>query len=498
MKDSRKGGWLFFTLILCALFVQAQDSVLVQPSSDEWDLRRCVDYAVAHNISVRQADVQRRVADLLYDQSKKSRIPNASFGFNNGLQFGRSIDPTTNQFTNQQLLFQGFNFNTDVTIFNWNRINYNITSSRLEAAASAADVDKNKNTISMNVATAYLAALLSKVQVDITRVQLKQSQSQLSDTRKRVDAGTLPELNAVDLEAQVARDSTSVITATANYQLNLLSLKALLNLDAAQPFSITEPPVNQIPIDPIAELQPGDVFDMAMKNQPAQKANQLRRESLEYAIRSARASLYPTIFGSGSLANNFSSSNRKITGYNFGGYSSSPIYPDVVDVNGTLTPVQSAAITAVTGKKSFGEYWEGYGAQLNNNFRQSLVVGIQVPIFQGYQYRTQYKRAKLNVEQQDLTIEQANQTLKQDIFTAYTNAVASLEKFNASKVSVNAAQRSYDYSKRRYELGILSTLELITSQSNLTRSKIDLVNAEFDYVFRMKVLEFYKGLGIKL
>ncbi|HPZ89056.1 MAG TPA: TolC family protein, partial [Flavihumibacter sp.] len=193
MKDSRKGGWLFLTLILCALFVQAQDSVLVQPSSDEWDLRRCVDYAVAHNISVRQADVQRRVADLLYDQSKKSRIPNASFGFNNGLQFGRSIDPTTNQFTNQQLLFQGFNFNTDVTIFNWNRINYNITSSRLEAAASAADVDKNKNTISMNVATAYLAALLSKVQVDITRVQLKQSQSQLSDTRKRDDAGTLPE-----------------------------------------------------------------------------------------------------------------------------------------------------------------------------------------------------------------------------------------------------------------------------------------------------------------
>ncbi len=498
MKDSRKGRWLFCTLILVAAVARAQDSAVVPPSGDEWDLRRCVDYAVQHNISIRQADVQRRVADLLFDQSKKSRIPNASFGFNNGLQFGRSIDPTTNLFTNQQLLYQGFNFSTDVTIFNWNRINNNILSSRLEAEASAADVEKNKNNISMNVATSYLAALLSKVQVDITRVQLKQSQEQLADTRKRVEAGTLPELNAVDLEAQVARDSTSVISAFANYQLNLLSLKALLNLDAAKPFSITEPPVEQIPVDPIAQLQPEDVFALAMQNQPAQKANELRKQSLEYAIKSARASLYPTIFGSGSLANNFSSSNQKIVGAQFLGYASSPLYPDIVDINGTTTPVQTAQIKTITGKKSFGEYWNGYGTQLSNNFRQSLVVGIQVPIFQGYQARTQYKRSKLNVEQQDLVIEQANQTLKQDIFTAYTNAVASLEKFNASKVSLNAAQRSYDFSKRRYELGILSTLELITSQSNLTRAKIDVANAQFDYVFRMKVLEFYKGLGIKL
>lgn len=133
MKDSRKGRWLFCTLILVAAVARAQDSAVVPPSGDEWDLRRCVDYAVQHNISIRQADVQRRVADLLFDQSKKSRIPNASFGFNNGLQFGRSIDPTTNLFTNQQLLYQGFNFSTDVTIFNWNRINNNILSSRLES-----------------------------------------------------------------------------------------------------------------------------------------------------------------------------------------------------------------------------------------------------------------------------------------------------------------------------------------------------------------------------
>ena len=122
--------------------------------------------------------------------------------------------------------------------------------------AATADLEKNRNDISLNVATGYLSALLSKVQIDIVKVQLQQSQNQLSDTRKRVEAGTVPELNAVDLEAQVARDSSTLITAVATYELNLLSLKALLNLDAAAPFSILIPPVELIPIDPIAELQP--------------------------------------------------------------------------------------------------------------------------------------------------------------------------------------------------------------------------------------------------
>ncbi len=491
----KKLSLLLSAVFLVCLAVNGQDSTVVPQTGEEWDLRRCVDYAIQNNISVRQSDVQRRVADLLYDQNKKSKIPNASFNFNNGYQFGRSIDPTTNLFTNQQLLFQGFQFNTDITIFNWNRINHNIASSRSEAEASVADVEKNRNDIALNVATAYLTALLSKVQVDIVRVQLKQSQDQLYDTRKRVDAGTLPELNAVDLEAQVARDSASVISADATYQLNLLSLKALLNLDAAQPFRIAVPPVDQIPVDPIAELQPDLVFDLAMKNQPAQKANELRRQSLEHSIAAARSSLFPSIYASGGLASNFSSSNLKTTGADFLGYIETV---NVVNVNGVLTPVQMPNVKVNTAKKNFGEYWQGYGDQLSNNFRQNIGIGISVPINNGFSARTNYKRSKLNLESQQLVIEQSNQQLKQDIYNAYTNAVASLQKYNASKASLSAAQKSFDYSSRRYELGMLGTLELITSQSNLTRTKIDVANAQFDYVFRMKVLEFYKGMGIKL
>lgn len=471
---------------------------LESQAQEEWDLRRCVDYAIANNISTKQADVQRRISELLYKQGKKLWVPTADFNTNTGYQFGRSIDPTTNLFTNQQLLFQGFQFNTNVTIFNWNRITNSMLSSKYEAEAALADVEKNKNDLALNVATAYLTALLSKVQVDIVEVQVKQSQSQLNDTRKRVEAGTLPELNAVDLEAQLARDSSSLITARSTYELNLLSLKGFLALDAGAPFAISVPPVDRIPVEPLAELQPELVYQMALQNQPVIKANELRKKSLEYNIKSAKAGLYPSFFAFGGLASNFASSNRKITGASFLGYNPPSPSNGAVNVNGTLVPVQSPNVQITQGNKNFGELWTGWGTQMSNNFRQNIGVGISIPILGGWQSRTNYERAKLNLANAELIIDQGNLQLKNNIYNAYTSAVAAMQKYNAARNSVNAADRSYNFTLRRYELGLLSTLELITSQTNLTRSKIDMVNAQFDYVFRMKVLEFYKGQGIKL
>lgn len=481
----------YFLFLGCGLVLEAR-------AQEQWDLRRCVEYALANNIALRQSDIQRKTSELLYQQNRKARIPTADFNTNTGYQFGRSIDPTTNLFTNQQLLFQGFQFNTNVTIFNWNRITNNMLASRFEAEAASADVEKNKNDLALNVATAYLTALLSKVQVDIVDVQVKQSISQLEDTRKRVAAGALPELNAVDLEAQLSRDSSSYIAAVAAYESNLLSLKSLLGLDAGAPFSIAVPPVDMIPVEPIAELQPELVYKSALENQPVIRANELRKKSLEYNVKSARAGLYPSFFAFGGLASNFASTNRKITGAQFLGYNPPDPSNGVVTVNGDVIPLQTPNVLITQGNKSFNELWTGWGTQMNNNFRQNIGIGISIPILGGWQSRTNYERAKLSLANAQLTIDQANLDLKSAIYAAYTNAVASLQKFNAAKNSVQAAERSYQFTLRRYELGLLSTLELITSQANLTRSKIDMANAQFDYVFRMKVLEFYKGGGIKL
>ena len=482
---------LSFTAILCCFFISTVSA------QEKWDVRKCVEYAIENAITVKQADINRQTADINYKQAQLSKIPNGNFSANTGYQFGRSVNPTTNLYTTQQLLFQQMSFNADVTIYNWNRIRNNILGSKFEAEASSADVASAKNDIALTVASNYLAALLSKVQVDIARVQLEQTKSQLSDTRKRVDAGALPELNAHDLEAQAARDSSNFLSAQASYDLSVLTLKGSMNLDFDVPFEIVTPNVETIPIENIADLQPGIVYQIALTNQPAQRANQLRMKALDYFTRSTKSALYPTFTAFGGLGTNFSNPNRVISNPQIVGYSGN-ILGNKVNINGVDYPVLSPDISYTESTRGFGQMWTGWSTQIDQNFRQNIGIALNVPIFNGWSARANYERAKINYKGAQVTKERIDQVLKQNIYTAYSSAVAALQKFNASKSSLNTAERAYDIASKRYNVGLLSTLELIVSQSNLNRAKIDVANAQFDFVFKMKVLEYYKGQGIKL
>jgi outer membrane protein len=484
--------YLLFSFLLSTCFINAADA------QEKWDLRRCVDYAMQNNLTVKQQEVQTQVTALSEKQAKVAVYPNASFTSNTGLQFGRSVDPTTNQFTTNQLLFQGFNLNAEVAIYNWKRIKNSLVAAQLDYKAAQAGVEKAKNDIALSVATSFLQALLNKEQIGIAQIQFEQTKSQLQTTRKRVNAGDLPELSAVEIEAQLARDSTSIINAKATADISLLQLKALLNLDAAAPFDIQAPAVDKIPVDKISDLQPDYVFQLAIQNQPAQKVNKLNLQSYQANVKVAKASMYPTISAFLGLGTNFSSPFKSITGVNFSGYGPPNPALGSVQVGGVDYFIQEPKFNYVQSSKSFGQLWDGYGNQIDNNFRQNFGIALNVPIFNGRNSRTIYERSKLNVKNAELVIQQADQQLKQDIYQAFTNATSALQRYNATEVTLNASQKTYDFAKKRFDVGLLGTFELITNQNNLNRAMTDKLVAQYEYVFRMKVLEFYKGQGLKL
>ncbi len=483
-------------ITISALFVCFN---LLSHAQDKWGLRQCVEYAWQNNISIKQQDVQARLAALSEKQAKNSVYPNANFSSNLGLQFGRSVDPTTNQFTTTQLLFQQYNLSADMTIFNWHRVKNTLLAAQLDTKAATANVEKTKNDIALSVATQYLQALLNVEQVKVSELQFQQTKNQLQATKLRVKAGALPELNATELEAQLARDSTSIINAKATAEISVLQLKALLNLDAASPFELDVPPVEKIPVEKIADLQPAYVYQMALQNQPAQKVNQLRLQSSQMNVKVAKASLYPVFSAFAGLGSNFSSPFKKITGYNFAGYGNPDPTTGAVTINNVQYYIQQPQFTITQGKKSFGELWNGYGSQIDQNFRQNVGISVTVPIFNnGGASKNAYERSKLNVKSAELTIQQADQQLKQDVYQAYTNAISALQRFHATESTVAASQKTYDFAKKRYDVGLLGTFELITNQNNLTTALVNRLLAQYEYVFRMKVLEFYKGQGLKL
>ncbi len=443
-----------FTLIALAFLLQ----LTAQTTTEKWDLRKCVDYAMKNNISVKQADVQARITALQYKQAKLYQYPTASFNTSIGPQFGRSIDPTTNVYTNTELLSQNYGLQGGVQVFNWGRIKNNIAAQEFSAKAALVDIEKAANDVALSVATYYLQILAAKEQVNIVAVQIKQTQSQLDVTRKKVDAGAIPELNALELEAKLATDSSNYITAQSTFQQNVLQLKALLNIDAASPFDVEIPAADKIPLEALAEMQPENVFLLALNNQPIQKSNALKIKSAEKSILATKATLYPTISANYSIGSTYN----------------------------------SKAVNFISGSKI--QYFD----QVSQNFRQSVGLGLSVPIFNSGTNRINYEQSKLNLQSLKVTEEQANQKLKQDIYTAYTNVINALQKFNAGKRQVESNQKAFDFATKRYEVGLLSTIDLITIQNNLATAQFQQISNQYDYVFKMKLLEFYKGQGLKL
>ncbi len=458
-------------------------------AQEKWGLRKCVDYALKNNITIKQADVQARVAALMLKQSKFNQIPTASFSSGVGVQFGRSIDPTSNQFTTTQFLSQNFSLQGGAEIFNFGRLRNAAAAAGFSAQAALTDVARAQNDISLNVASYYLQVLAAKQQIDISEIQLQQTMAQLEDTKKRVEAGALPELNQAELESQLATDSSNLITAKSTFQQNVLFLKALLNIDAASPFEVDTPPVEQIPVESFADLQPDVVYELASGSQPLQKEDSLKILAQQKSILSSKASMYPSLSGFYSLGSAFNNQAQEVIGSTI--INNPPI--GKVNVGGTDYNVVSnqAFVENTYGKTK-------YFNQLNHNFNQAVGLSISIPIFNNGTARNNYQRSKLSLESLQLQKQQDDQTLKSNIYTAYSNSVAAFEKYNASIKSVMAAQKTYDFASERYKVGLLSTFELITDQNNLLTAKLQLLANHYDYVFKMKVLEFYKGQGIKL
>jgi len=483
--------------ILSLLMISLSVGVIAQ-EPEKWDLKTCVEYAVQHNISVQQADVQSRLAKLQADLAKNSQLPSLSGSSGMGLRLGRSIDPTTNGFTNTQFLYNNFGLNGGVQIFNAGKLRNSANATDYSWQASLADMQNAANDISLNVATFYLQILSAIEQTEIAKIQISQTKEQLIATKKRVDVGLLPEINLLELETQLANDSSNFISAISNVEQSKLSLKALLNLDAAKPFDVVVQPVEQIKLQNFADLQPEYVFSVASQNLPNVKAANFRVKAAEKNVKAAKANFYPTLSFGYSLSSNFSNQFKYISGYEFSGYSTPTALSPYVTVNNSKYYVQSPVFTTTSGTRNWGNIWNGWGNQVNNNFGQSLGFQLNIPIFNAGQSKISYQQAKLNFRSASLQEENTQRKLKQDIFSAYTNAVVALNKLNATQKAMTSAEKAYSFATKRYELGLLGTIELLNNQNNFLKAKVNFKSAQYEYVFRIKLLEFYKGENLSL
>jgi outer membrane protein len=267
-------------------------------------------------------------------------------------------------------------------------------------------------------------------------------------------------------------------------------MKALLNLSFDVPFQPEIPAnIGSIPLPSLNEVDPEMVYSASLSTNPLIRADSLSIKSRERAVAAAKGAMYPTLSLSAAIGTNWA---NNVTEQDLSKISG-PFTDTIggVKVNGTDYVVTRPRFDIGQKKSSFGN-------QISNNFQQQVGVSLSIPILNGWQLRTNYRRAKLDLYNQQLTRDQDNQKLRQDIYTAHANAVAAIQKYYAASKGVDASQKAFDFATKRFNLGLMNTIDYITTQNNLFQAQINKVSAQYDYIFRMKLLEFYRDQKITL
>ena len=445
-------------LVVFMLLLAGWNSGFAQ-DENKWSLDRCISYAIENNIQIKQSALQTQSAKLDKTQSLAQMFPNlnASTGFNTN--FGRNIDPGTNQFVNEQVNSNNFRAGSNVTLFNGLRLLNTFKQSQLDLLAAEYNLQGLGNDISMSIATAFMQVMFSEELLFVALEQVEVSNEQLVRTQKLVDAGSLPEGTLFDVEAQFSTNELQVINAENALSTALLSLKQMLNLPASEPFAIERPGMD-IPLEGLDTKTIGTIYDHALNNWPQIKSRETNLESARKSEQIAFATYTPTISANASISTFYSSSFQDL---------------DLVTFERTPIP---------------------YGSQLDRNLSESIGVSLSIPIFNGLSSRTSVKKAKLGRINAELQLQDQKNQLYSSVQQAYNDAQAAKRQFDASEKSVKATERAFEYAEQRYKVGMMNSLEFNTASNNLARSKSDLLRSKFDYIFKMKVLDFYQGKPI--
>lgn len=453
-------------------------SVLAQES---WSLQRCIDHALSHNLQVKQSQLNVEQSKSLEQQSYAAFFPSINGQAGHSYFWGRFIDPYTNIYTNQEVRSSNFGLNATMTIFNGLQLQKELSQSRLSYMASRKDLDKIKNDISLNVVAAYLQVLYNRELNVVTASQVSATQDQRTRINRMFELGSANKSTLLDLESQVANDSARLVSTQAQYEQSILTLAQLLELDTIAGFSVEQPLV-QVPSLP-GDLSVDAIYGAALKTQPEVESSQYRVIAAEKGLAAAKGARYPRLFISGTMNTNYSTSNQQLTGL-------VPGTPSVF-YSGYTSGGDSVFSIVPNATRQFSEvpFWD----QLDNNIGSSLGFTLQVPIFNNWNVKTNVDRARINMQQARLNDEVMRNNLYKSVQQAVLDVSSSRKKYESTLRSVNSTREASELSRQRFELGLINTFEFAQAKNTLALAEANMLQAKYDYIFRLKILDFYQG-----
>ncbi|MEM6643169.1 MAG: TolC family protein [Bacteroidota bacterium] len=456
-------------------------------------LEECIEIAIENNLNVRGSELSLQNARINYSQAKAQRLPTLNGQGNYGFNWGRSIDPNTNDFVNQRINFNSIGFNSSTPVLQGMQVTNGVKQAGADLFASEYDLQRARNDISLNVASLYLTVILNKELVENAEFQLESAKQQLDQTKKLVASGALPIANELQLESQVATNEVTLINNQNALDLSLLDLKQALLLPPGEEIDLIIPDV-QIDEDDLQDVNPLSVYNYALANQPEIKAAEERVKSADLGLAIAKGAMIPSLSLNGTFNTNYSDAQDQIFRPDGGFEIRTNTTSNLTILDDSSTPVANRQIGVISPTGTIEDYT--VLDQWDDNLRYSVSLGLFVPILNGFNNRSNLQRAKVSVQQSELNAIGERNALYQTVETSYRNALATNRTYIASLKQVASLEETYRAVENQYNNGAANFTDYQVAANNLFQAQSDLSRAKYDFIFRKKILDFYLGKSL--
>ena len=447
-----KIAFLFFLLL----------SVLSQAQSKKWTLEECVNYAIKNNISIKQSQLDAKSAAIDKSSAIGGFLPSLNINGSHSWNIGLNQNITTGLLENQTTQFTAAGINSNVDVYNGMQNQNRLRRANLTLLASSYQLSKMQDDVSLNIANAFLQILFNKENLKVQKEQLSNNEKQLLRSQELVNAGVVPRGDLLDIKATVASNNQAIVIAQNALLISKLSLAQLLQLENFQDFDIVDA---NYPVTESATLlqTPATIYAKAKEERVELKIAKTNLEIAERDVKIAKGAYQPSIQG-------------------FYSFSTRAAYSDRLVFDAAGNPSFQPPFTVLK--------------QFDLNKGHSFGFQMNIPVLNGFATKNNVSRSKISLDRSKIAYSQQELDLERNIYTAFTDAKGAMNAYESAIITLEARQEAYNYAKEKFAVGMLNAFDLNQSQSLFVNAQSEVVRTKYDYIFRVKVIEFYFGIPI--
>ena len=456
--------------------------------SKKWTIEECVAYALEHNISIKQTELDTQLAQIDKKTAFGNFLPSINGTAAHSWNIGLNQNITTGLLENQTTQFTSANLNAGIDIYKGLQNQNRFRRANLSIIAAQYQLTKMKDDISLNVANAFLQILFNKENIKVQKEQQTSNQRQLQRTQELVNAGSIPRGDLLDIKATAAGDVQRVIAAENALLISKLSLAQLLQLDDFKDFDIADTDYDAKQSEVMFQT-PEAIYQKAKEERAELKIARANMDIAAKDVEIARGGYQPTLQGFYSFSTRAGYS-QKIVGSQLNALNPAVPTQNFVTIDGTNYAIFQPNYDTVFGKAA------PVLDQFSNNKGHNFGVQLNVPIFNGFAVKNSVDRSKVALERTKIAMSQSELDLERTVYTAFTDANGAYKSYESAVVALDAREGAFNYAKERYAVGMMNAFDFNQAQTLFSNAQSEVLRTKYDYIFRTKIVEFYFGIPI--